>query len=382
MPSEILDGLFRTARERIGNASYKDKALMLELLTVQADREIQVCDDALREYKGRSALSSISNSPSIHERIRLQNEITITEYERSEIVKLKEEARKLLLSNSDNELAEDNGASQMKVFISHSETNTNIAESLINYLQSALSLADEDIRCTSVPGHKLPFGKSIAEALRNDLTLTPTLIVLVTEESINSTWVMFELGAAWVLNKSIVPILAPGIKVASLPRLLNEVPCILMDKEDASSRLSGLATELATKFRLQHKSGEKTHSNLERFVNLFRAYKSNGNTEKPVSNGTRSTKINDNDSILRAIWMLDADNKDRSESGYHVTIIAKCINGVIPHCEEILDSLVENSLLSKQGYLSPPPSGNRYKLTSIGRRYLMGTYPDLCTPKT
>ncbi len=281
MPSKHLNSLYETARESLPvNVQQEIKIALLNTVINQANDEIKICNDTIRLHEVNLFISP----PSIHQRIEINNEIKFANIEKSKIIKLKEEVERLICEqqelinqsnqpdNNFNESAEYNRASKMKIFISHSEKDKEIAESFIMYLQSALLLVDDDIRCTSVLGHKIPFGKSIAEILRDDLALAPTLIVLVTEESIKATWVMFELGAAWGLKKDIVPILSPGIEVKDLPSLLSNVTCILIDKKDASSMLSGLVSQLSNTLKLQPKHGEKTQANLEKFVNLFRNY--------------------------------------------------------------------------------------------------------------
>lgn len=273
----------------------------------------------------------------------------------------------------------------MKIFISHSEKDEKIAKSLVDYLLSALALADDDIRCTSVPGHKLPFGKSIAETLRDDLALAPALIVLVTEESIKATWVMFELGAAWGLKKDIFPILAPGVQVKDLPSLLSSISCILIEESHASSRLSDLVKQLSSMLKLELKSGGKPQANLENFVSSFRAYKSkevenpvNDNIKSDSSNdGSQQPQIDSNDSILRSIWKLDSDHSKHSDIGYHVKAISATSGINIPICETLLDSLVEVGFVSKKSYISP--RGDHYKLEKKGREYLINRYPNLAT---
>ncbi len=50
-----------------------------------------------------------------------------------------------------------------RIFISHSHTDREIASELVDFLLAALELRPEEIRCTSVPVHQLPFGFSIGE---------------------------------------------------------------------------------------------------------------------------------------------------------------------------------------------------------------------------
>lgn len=62
-----------------------------------------------------------------------------------------------------------------RIFISHSHADEKIASLLVDFLLAALAIRPEDIRCTSVPGHKLPFGTSIGEQLKNDGSTEPVM---------------------------------------------------------------------------------------------------------------------------------------------------------------------------------------------------------------
>ncbi|MEL6438845.1 MAG: toll/interleukin-1 receptor domain-containing protein [Cyanobacteria bacterium J06621_8] len=75
-----------------------------------------------------------------------------------------------------------------RIFISHSHADREIASLLIDYLLAALEIKEESIRCTSVPGHQLPFGTSISEQLKKDLNQTTCLIALITRNSLRSTY--------------------------------------------------------------------------------------------------------------------------------------------------------------------------------------------------
>ena len=84
----------------------------------------------------------------------------------------------------------------VKVFISHSSNDVQLAKPLIDLLRSALRLRASEIRCTSVPGYKLPGGAETDEQIREELLDAPVFIGLVTEASLESKYVLFELGAS------------------------------------------------------------------------------------------------------------------------------------------------------------------------------------------
>ena len=99
----------------------------------------------------------------------------------------------------------------MRVFISHSSKDFEIAKPLIDLLQKALHLRSDDIRCTSVDGYGMPGGVTNDERLRAEVHDAQLLIGLITPNSLGSAYVFFELGARWGAEKPMIPLLASGI---------------------------------------------------------------------------------------------------------------------------------------------------------------------------
>jgi hypothetical protein len=82
---------------------------------------------------------------------------------------------------------------------------------------------DKAIRCTSVSGYELAVGDVGDEVLRANLEQCSVVIGLLTEESLNSGYVIMELGAAWGLKKTTCALLAPSIDFERMPGPLCEV---------------------------------------------------------------------------------------------------------------------------------------------------------------
>lgn len=104
----------------------------------------------------------------------------------------------------------------MRVFISHSNHDVEVARLLINLLQKALPLTSDEIRCTSVDGYRMQAGVGFDEALRIEVHEAELLIGLITRDSAISAYVMFELGARWGANKPMIPLLASGATLEHL----------------------------------------------------------------------------------------------------------------------------------------------------------------------
>ena len=99
----------------------------------------------------------------------------------------------------------------MRVFISHSNRDAELARALIDLLQAALPITGDDTRCSSLDGYRLPGGVSVDQQLRFEVHDAKLVIGLLTPNSLRSAYVAFELGARWGAEKPMIPLLASGI---------------------------------------------------------------------------------------------------------------------------------------------------------------------------
>jgi hypothetical protein len=107
--------------------------------------------------------------------------------------------------------------SAITIFISHSKDDKIAAEALASLFRSALSIAPDKIRCASALAHSLPYGADATETLRNEVATAGIVVGLVTPSSVQSHWVLFELGARWGQRGSLVCVLAAGAGFDILP---------------------------------------------------------------------------------------------------------------------------------------------------------------------
>ena len=116
----------------------------------------------------------------------------------------------------------------MHVFISHSSSDVEIAKLLTALLRNALNLGSEDIRCSSVDGHGLPAGAPTDEIIRREVNDAEVFVGLITPKSIESVYVLFEMGARWGAKKRVFPLLASGTTWERLEgplRSINALDC-------------------------------------------------------------------------------------------------------------------------------------------------------------
>lgn len=98
------------------------------------------------------------------------------------------------------------------IFISHSSHDIETARSLIDLLRSTFGLQKTAIRCTSVPGFQLPPGVNLIDRLKREIYEAKIFLGLITPSSMQSVFVLFELGARWGAKRPLLPVLAGGAK--------------------------------------------------------------------------------------------------------------------------------------------------------------------------
>jgi len=78
---------------------------------------------------------------------------------------------------------------------------------------------------------RAPFPRKSPGMLREEIQAADLIIVVITPFSIASSYVLFELGASWGLNKPTFPLLARAAKYKDLPGPLQERNAPSLHKE-------------------------------------------------------------------------------------------------------------------------------------------------------
>jgi TIR domain/Hypothetical protein (DUF2513) len=135
----------------------------------------------------------------------------------------------------------------IEIFVSHSQHDQDLAKALIELLMEALNIPRTGIRCTSVIGHQLRGGAAIEPRLRQEINESRIFVGLLTPSSLKSTYVMFELGARWGIEKYWYLIKARGTEIGDLqgPLPAYYVPDA-SSESDLAQMVEAFAMELAT----------------------------------------------------------------------------------------------------------------------------------------
>lgn len=159
----------------------------------------------------------------------------------------------------------NNNASSIDIFISHSSKDARIARALIELLRIALNIPAERIRCTSVNGYRPPAGASTEEHLRQEVHEATVFIGLITQESIQSVYVLFELGARWGASQHLIPLIASEVGASVLRGPLSSLNAL---RSDDAGQIHQLITDVGSKLGRSQVNPAAYQENIEKLIQL------------------------------------------------------------------------------------------------------------------
>ena len=105
---------------------------------------------------------------------------------------------------------------RLKIFVSYSRREATAADALVDALMSRGFEVTIDRR-------DLPFGEKWQAELADFIRLSDTVVWLVSEASVLSKWVNWELDEVARRNKRLVPVMVGDMQREALPRQLGEI---------------------------------------------------------------------------------------------------------------------------------------------------------------
>lgn len=116
--------------------------------------------------------------------------------------------------NKSSYLAKESGDKMNgnNIFISYSSVDKGYGEALVNLLEK-LGVDSSNITFTERKKFGINSGEDVLDRLKNDLNKTQIFIPLLSNNYYNSPFCLCELGAAWVTDIKMYPLLMPNIEV-------------------------------------------------------------------------------------------------------------------------------------------------------------------------
>ena len=128
------------------------------------------------------------------------------------------------------------------MFISHAEGDGTVANALEAFLKLTFS---SQVRVFNISNDQsLEPGDDWWATIEKNLQDLQVMLVVVTPQNVNRPWIHFEAGAAWLLQKRVIPCLARGMTKSSLPSPLNHFQAVSLSVErDVQRLINAIARE-------------------------------------------------------------------------------------------------------------------------------------------
>ncbi len=171
-----------------------------------------------------------------------------------------------------------------RIFISHSHSDEAISHKLVNFLLAALRIEEEEIFCSSNPDQGLDYRfNGVPDQLKEKLKNSSALIVLITSDSLHSAWIPFEAGSFWTTDKTVIPILGPGLTHDDLPGPLRSLLSIPIDVKDWRYKVNNAINQLVAQLKIEQKVSKRRDATLGEFFDVLRAWQSKRPSSDPAS---------------------------------------------------------------------------------------------------
>lgn len=120
---------------------------------------------------------------------------------------------------------------RVRIFLCHSSKDHHQVSSIVKWIMAVSDIDADRIRCTSVPGCKLDAGAHSSIALLDDIKKSRVFIALITKKSLNSVYVLTEIGARWGNKKPIILLLSPEVNYSDIKPPLCEYRAIRLTNQ-------------------------------------------------------------------------------------------------------------------------------------------------------
>jgi hypothetical protein len=124
-----------------------------------------------------------------------------------------------------------------RVFISHRHKDQEIVRALVDCIKTYFPIANQDIRCTSVWPYRLPVGENTGDRLRDEITDAEVVLGILTKDTLESSYVAFELGSAWGQRVWTCPLLAGGADQGNIPDPIRGLSPLFLSKAEECAQL-------------------------------------------------------------------------------------------------------------------------------------------------
>lgn len=172
------------------------------------------------------------------------------------------------------------------IFISHAKNDEALATNFVKLITDSLEIPQTGIRCTSVPGYKFSGATHVSSQIRKELNESKIVLGIISKNSLMSSYVLFELGAGWLLEKAYA-LISNDIDFVNIPGPLKENHALkLNDRNDLFSLIEDLCKTTGNK----QKTMSLVNAAVEAFLNSLNAVTPASASSEASHNDYKSTR--------------------------------------------------------------------------------------------
>jgi hypothetical protein len=140
----------------------------------------------------------------------------------------------------------------LHIFVSHPQEDRRLADAVTTLLVDGCGLSTDQVFCSSRPGAGVPAGQDFKHYMREQLAQTTLLIQLITPAYLDSTFCMFELGAAWVKEIETFPLVVRPVTTDALDAITGGVQAkSIRDRDDLDELMHTVSSQRRTTVDLE-----------------------------------------------------------------------------------------------------------------------------------
>ncbi len=163
------------------------------------------------------------------------------------------------------------------IFISHSKHNKELADKLVDLLETGVGISSNDIFCSSLEGMGIPSGTNFVDFIKSQISDPKVVIMLLTTSYYKSNFCLCELGASWILSHKIIPLIITPLEYKDIKDVLTGVQVLkIEDKND----LNQMQNEIIEALNISGKAFARWEVKRDKFITSTQNFlKSSGENE-------------------------------------------------------------------------------------------------------
>lgn len=227
-----------------------------EIVSYSLDEIIKWYDENISKIKGNAYVRSITSHLKTQTLLaEIKNELTIEDFSQAEIK------------------AVTNELSERLIFISHKSSDKKYGDALRDFLVG-LGIQNKQLIYTSHPLHKIPMDVNIYDYLRDNINSEIFMIILWSNEYLESPACLNEMGAAWVTQSDYTNVYVPSFSFGN-PKYhecavdTRKMGAVLNGDQHCKANMIELKNKVQEIFKLKKDEANETYL-IDTFINKIK----------------------------------------------------------------------------------------------------------------